>query len=258
MIERFRAAGLVWPTLVALAALAALIALGSWQLSRKAWKDGLIAQIGAGLKAAPRDLGTIAIDPTSRAAVEAAAYRRIRATGTFDHEAERYVYAPDPRLGSGWNVFTPLRLGHATVMVNRGFVPEALKDRRQRAAGLPQGPVTVVGLLRPGGVKAMFVPANDVVRNVWFWPDLEAMSGLATVGPSSAGGRGKEASASVLPFYLDAEAEPPNPGGWPRGGTTNLDIPNRHLEYAVTWFGLAATLIAVYVAFALGRLRPET
>ena len=43
--------------------------------------------------------------------------------------------------------------------------------------------------------------------------------------------------------------------GLPRGGVTRLDLPNRHLEYALTWYGLALTLIGVFVAFARGRLR---
>ena len=45
------------------------------------------------------------------------------------------------------------------------------------------------------------------------------------------------------------------PGGLPRGGVTRLDLPNRHLEYALTWYGLALTLIGVYGAFAASRLR---
>jgi surfeit locus 1 family protein len=59
----------------------------------------------------------------------------------------------------------------------------------------------------------------------------------------------------VLPFFVDAAAEPANPGGWPKGGVTRIDIPNRHLEYALTWFGLAATLVGVFAVFAWGRLR---
>ena len=58
-----------------------------------------------------------------------------------------------------------------------------------------------------------------------------------------------------VPFFVDADAEPANPGGFPRGGATRLVLPNRHLEYALTWYGLALTLIGVFTAFARGRLR---
>ncbi len=50
-------------------------------------------------------------------------------------------------------------------------------------------------------------------------------------------------------------AEPTPPGGWPKGGTTRLQLTNRHLEYALTWYGLAATLIAVFAAYAATRWR---
>ena len=60
---------------------------------------------------------------------------------------------------------------------------------------------------------------------------------------------------TALPFWIDADAQPEPPGGLPKGGATRLDLPNRHLEYAITWYGLALTLIGVYLAFAAGRLR---
>jgi surfeit locus 1 family protein len=59
-----------------------------------------------------------------------------------------------------------------------------------------------------------------------------------------------------VPFFVDAEASPENPGGFPKGGVTRLALSNRHLEYALTWYGLALTLIGVFAAFAVGRLRP--
>ena len=62
-----------------------------------------------------------------------------------------------------------------------------------------------------------------------------------------------EDRARVLPFFVDAEAEPAPPGGWPRGGVTRLELPNRHLEYALTWYGLAAALVGVFLAFAAAR-----
>jgi surfeit locus 1 family protein len=58
-----------------------------------------------------------------------------------------------------------------------------------------------------------------------------------------------------VPFFVDADAEPANPGGFPKGGVTRLTLPNRHLEYALTWYGLALTLVGVYAVFAAGRLR---
>jgi surfeit locus 1 family protein len=69
------------------------------------------------------------------------------------------------------------------------------------------------------------------------------------------GAPGGPQTATALPFAIDADARPEPPGGLPRGGVTRLELPNRHLEYALTWYGLAATLAGVYLAFAVSRLR---
>jgi surfeit locus 1 family protein len=60
---------------------------------------------------------------------------------------------------------------------------------------------------------------------------------------------------AALPFVVEADVQPAPPGGLPRGGVTRLSLPNRHLEYALTWYGLAATLLGVYSVFSINRLR---
>jgi surfeit locus 1 family protein len=62
-------------------------------------------------------------------------------------------------------------------------------------------------------------------------------------------------TGKAVRFTLDAEATPASPGGWPQGGVTRLTLPNRHLEYALTWYGLALTLVGVLAAFIFGRWR---
>ena len=52
----------------------------------------------------------------------------------------------------------------------------------------------------------------------------------------------------VAPFYIDADTTP-NPGGWPKGGVTRLELPNDHLQYAITWFSLAIALIVIYFLY---------
>ncbi len=235
MLDRIRQARLVWPTLVTAAALAVLIGLGTWQLQRKAWKDGLQREMDQRAGQAPR---SVSIGPEL---AKLAPYTRVRVRGRFRHDGERYVYAPHPRLGSGVLVFTPLTLmDGSTLMVNRGFVPDALRDPARRADGQLAGEAEVVGLVREPEAQAAFVPANDPARNFWYWRDIAAMAGN---------------SPKVLPVYLDAVAEPANPGGWPKGGGTLLQLPNKHLEYTVTWYGIALTLVGVYFAFARGRLQ---
>jgi surfeit locus 1 family protein len=91
----------------------------------------------------------------------------------------------------------------------------------------------------------MFTPANDAAGNVWYWPNLAQMT-TSAFGAQAPDG---------LPFRLEVDQQPLPPGGLPRGGVTRLDLPNRHLEYALTWFALALALIGVYFVFARRRFR---
>jgi surfeit locus 1 family protein len=125
-------------------------------------------------------------------------------------------------------------------------VPDARKLPDSRSEGQIPGEVEVRGLLRPAAKPAFFAPANDASHNIWYWPDLMGMSASAFPAGSP---------VETLPFAIEADASPTPPGGLPQGGVTRLTLPNRHLEYAVTWFGLALTLIGVYFAFAVNRLK---
>jgi surfeit locus 1 family protein len=272
MLHKLRQAQLLWPTLAALAGLAVLIGLGTWQMERKRWKEDLIARIAAGVKAEPilispldpallspfKEGGSVP-DPES-AIVLTPDYTHVAVRGRFHHDKEQYLYAPSPE-GLGWHVYTPLELAsHQVVWVNRGLVPDAKKAPAARPEGQSPGEVEVRGLVRKRPDKGLFTPANDVSNNLWYWPDLPAMTTSAfSEAPRPAPGRSQEAKTPVYAkawrIYIEADAQPEPPGGLPRGGVTRLDLPNRHLEYALTWYGLAGTLAGVYLAFAISRLR---
>jgi surfeit locus 1 family protein len=242
MLERLQRAGLIWPTAVSLAGLAMLIGLGTWQLERRQWKEALIAKIAQRIDAEPMPLAQ------ARRIWEEGGdgeYLHVVARGRFQHDKERYLYAP-AKTGLGWHVYTPLETAPARIIwINRGFVPDDRKAPQSRSAGQVAGEVEVKGLVRGPAQKGVFTPANDVADNVWYWPDARAMTA------SAFGGNPIEQA----PFVIDADAKPQSPGGLPRGGVTRIDLPNRHLEYALTWYGLALTLVGVYAAFAAGRLR---
>ena len=172
-------------------------------------------------------------------------YMHVTATGRFLHDKERYLYAPAPS-GLAWHVYTPLEIGPGLVVwINRGMVPDASKAPASRAAGQVEGATEVRGVVRLAPVRTFFAPDNDVEGNLWYWPDIPAMT--ASAFPNG--------SAKALPIFVEADADPAPPGGLPRGGVTRIALPNRHLEYALTWYGLAATLLGVYSAFAISRLR---
>lgn len=251
MLLRLRQAGLIWPTLAALAGLAVLVGLGNWQLERKRWKEDLLAKIAARVHAEPVALGRAEQLAAKRGDAE---YRHVSARGRFHHDKEQYLYATGP-AGVGWHVYTPLELASQQVVwVNRGFVPDAKKAPQSRPEGQVAGEVEVRGLVRFPAGKGLFTPENDVQHNLWYWPDIVAMTAAAfPEGPQNAAERPQR--PAMLPLVIEADAGPAPPGGLPRGGVTRLELPNRHLEYAVTWYGLAVTLIGVYLAFAISRLR---
>lgn len=234
--------GLIGPAVGTLVAGGILVGLGVWQLQRLSWKEGIIAAIEARSTAAPRPLPPPAAWPDLKPADYD--YRRVEASGRFDNAHESYIFH-SIEGGAGYYVMTPLRLdGGGIVIVNRGFVPESLKDPARRAAGELPGEVRIVGLMRPPEARNLFTPADDPARDFYFTRDPAAIAARLKLD-------------GVAPFTIDADTTP-NPGGWPRGGVTQLAVPNNHLSYALTWFGLALGLIGVFVSFAWRRLRDET
>ncbi|MBP1182684.1 SURF1 family protein [Methylobacterium sp. PvR107] len=243
MIGSGRAAwrALVAPGLAALVALSILLGLGTWQLERKAWKEDLIARILRQSRAEP--VAPPAPDAWNEARDE---FRHVRVSGRFLNDRETLVHGlaageTPGRALQGYYVLTPFaRADGGTVLVNRGFVPTELKAVADRRDGLIEGPTTVTGILRASEVRTMFVPTPDPARGEWFNRDV----------PGIAAARGL---ADVAPYLIEADAVP-GQTTWPRGGQLRVDLPNNHLQYAFTWFGLAGCLIAVFSVFAWRRL----
>jgi len=237
--------GFPWTVLVVgLAALAILVGLGTWQVDRLAWKEALIATIAQRIASAPRPLADIERLYAETGDVD---YWPVSLHGTFRHEQESHFLATW-NGASGYYVYTPLELPDGrSILVNRGFVPFDRKDASARLEGQVGGDVEIAGLARnPLAEKpSWIVPDNDLAKNVFYWKDIAAMAGRAGVDP-----------ARLVPFFVDAGSAQ-NPGGLPVGGVTMIDMPNNHLQYAVTWYGLAAALLAVLAVFIRGRIRPR-
>ncbi|HEY8564176.1 MAG TPA: SURF1 family protein [Beijerinckiaceae bacterium] len=244
-MTELRRAGLLWPGLATLVALAILIGLGSWQLQRKAWKENLIAQVDARAHGAPQPLPPEARWPDWKAEDEE--FRRVTAQGRLEPDKTVLLNGilPGATRGmplQGYYVFAPLRLEDGgTVMINRGFIPSELKDQPGTPWRGEAGPTTLNGLLRAPERRSLFVPENDPARETWFVRDVGEM----------ARARGLD---RVAPFYVEVENTPGAPP-WPKPGQAFVDLPNNHLQYALTWFGIAATLLGVFGVFARQRLR---
>jgi surfeit locus 1 family protein len=220
------------PTLFTVPAVLILLGLGAWQVQRLYWKEALIARRDAAVAAAP------IAPPSSLEQARGLEFRHVVAEGVFRNDKELFLAASSDNGGAGYQVVTPLAMSDGrTLFVNRGFIPADLKNPAKRPAGELAGRQHVVGLLRlgPPAKPSFFLPDNRPDLNLWFWVDLPAMAQAAGV-------------ADPLPYYLDADSTS-NPGGWPKGGITRLDLPNDHLQYAITWFSLAIALIVIYVLY---------
>ncbi|QRM56842.1 SURF1 family protein [Sinorhizobium sp. BG8] len=225
---------------VVLAALAVLVSLGTWQLQRLHWKERLLSEI-----AGRRTAAAVSLSELEKLAAdgEDIDYRPVTAQGTYVNDGERHFFATWNGQ-SGYYVYTPLALENGRfVLVNRGFVPYEKKKPETRVEGQLSGPQTVTGLGRGRleGKPSWVVPDNDLAGNIFYWKDLDAMASSAGIPASS-----------LVPFFIDAD-DTPNPGGLPVGGVTQFDLPNNHLQYALTWYGLAVTLVLVSGLYVLRR-----
>jgi surfeit locus 1 family protein len=233
--------GLLLPAMLAFAV---LIGLGTWQVERKAWKEALIAtlseRIAAPVQALPAATTWSKLDPARDE------YRRVSFRAEFGLDREALVYAaaagfrPDV-TGPGYWVFTPARLSDgATVMVNRGFVPDGRQGAKSRLAGAVSGPIEIVGVMRWPDARHWFTPGDDPAHNLWFTRDPLAIAAAKGLG---------QGPQAVAPFYVEQESPVP-PGGFPQPGKLVVSLPNNHLQYAVTWYGLAAVLVAMFLIWS--------
>jgi surfeit locus 1 family protein len=240
--------GIVGPTIAALVALLVLVGLGTWQVNRLHWKEALIARVDARLGAAP----VPAPAPAEWSALDLAEaeYAPVTVTGAYRNDREIHVVGSltEPKgkaSGYGYFIFTPFVTDAGwTVFVNRGFVPEAKRDAATRASGQIEGETTVTGLLRRPHLRSWFMPADLAEKNEWFSRDPALFAAAEGLNP-----------ADVAPYLIDSRFEDALPDGLPQGGETIVSFPNSHLQYAVTWYGLAAALVGVYAVFMRGRLR---
>lgn len=240
-----RGGGLIEATIFAFAGVAILIGLGIWQLDRKVWKENLILTLNTRLARAPEDLPPRESWP--RLVPDSNEFTRVTFPAEFLAGEEALVYSagsafrPDVH-GPGYWVFAPARLaGGSIVLVDRGFVPLDRKDLATRAQGALSGTIEVVGVLRWPETRGTFTPPDEPQNNVWYLRDPKAMA-VAKKWDAAA------------PFYIEQESPVP-PGGLPKPGKLVVNLPDDHLQYALTWFALALGLAGVYVTWLAGRLR---
>ena len=184
-------------------------ALGVWQVERRAWKLDLIERVESRVHAAP--VTTFESDQE---------YLHVRVTGSFDPERSVLVQA-NTVLGPGHWVIAPLRFSDGSfALINRGFVPLDAK-----AAPAPAGAQTITGLLRLSEPGGSLLRHNEPAAGRWFSRDVQAIAASLSLH-------------QAVPYFIDQDKHGADEA-WPVGGLTVIRFPNNHLQYAITWFGLA-------------------
>jgi surfeit locus 1 family protein len=238
MNARRKFGGLLLPGALAMLGLVVLLGLGTWQVERKAWKEALIAALDRRLNDAP-----VAMPPPGEwpgMTADNAEFTRVRLHVDFPNAKDALVYTSgspirDDVKGAGYFVFSPARLaGGQQIVVNRGFAP----DRSYAAAS---GPQDIVGALRWPEASSWFVAAHDAKGEIWTVRDPRMMAQARGWGP-------------VAPFYVEQESPVP-PHGVPHPAALKPHLRNEHLQYAITWYGLAAVLAIMFTLWAIKRRR---
>lgn len=209
------------------AGLSVLLALGSWQLRRLAWKEDILAEIEARIAAEPVALPTNPKEMDDR-------YLPVTAAGVL-LPGEVHVLVSVKRVGPGYRVIAPfLTDAGVAVLLDRGFVPSDQKDAQRGT-----GPMTVTGNLQWPRETDSYTPAPDIGTNTWFARDVPAMAVALGTQPILIVAR-SQTDPTVTPMPVDT-----------------VGIPNDHLNYAITWFSLAL-IWAAMTAFFLWRTRAKS
>lgn len=242
MIYRFHRPRLV-PTLAVISVAAFMFALCFWQIQRLEWKTALLSNIEKAQSAPPESL--LSYTP---AQLPNRQWHNVIAAGRLLHDKELYATPRYYKEQMGYAVLTPLAMatpsGTVYVLVNRGWVNPAHKEPGTRASGNPKGQMTVEGVIRSHFHQPWLRPDNAPHKNLWFWYDLQAM--------------GKYVGLPLLPIIIDATRITLENGKALKEGPTpfpiSISIRNDHLGYAITWFLVGMSAIAMFVIAHLERV----
>ena len=222
---------LIAPLLIGGLGAAVLISLGLWQVERLQWKEAVLAEIEARIAATPVALPR-SPDP------DADRFLPVVAEGTFGDGTIR-ILVSQKGAGAGYRLISPFETDGRRILIDRGFLPVA-----DDTPALPEGVVTVAGNLHWPEEIDSFTPEPDEAANIWFARDVPVLAEVLETEP-------------VLIILRQRSFQ--DPGVTPLPVDTG-GIPNDHLEYAVTWFGLAAVWVAMtgYWVFRLLAGRDRT
>jgi surfeit locus 1 family protein len=229
-----------------------LLGLGFWQLQRRVEKHALITALTERLAAAPGALPSV--PQWGRLTPAHDEFRRVRFSATFDPAPDAMVYSSGSAVrpdisGPGTWAFMPAQLPEGdTIVINAGFAQNTMQDRaledRVVTPLITGAPVTLTGYLRFPETAGLLTPQENLKLRLWFTRDHLAMA--QKLGWGRAG--------RVAPFYVDLESPVPD-NGIPLPGALEIHLKDDHLQYAITWFGLAGAVMIAFGVWLRGQQR---
>lgn len=216
------------PTIFTSLALIVLLSLSYWQFQRLGWKQAIINEIKQKSELVPISLENNQISPKML-------YRKVKVKGIFDHAKEIHMYGGSRQFKGepGYYIITAMKLADGSdILINRGWVPEKLKDAAKRPDTLVQGEVEIMGNIMPAEQKTLYIHDNQPKRNLWFYINLDEIRDYLGL--------------SINDFYVLAND---NPNILPRGRDLEINLHNNHLGYALTWLFSAVALLIIYIQY---------
>lgn len=218
-------------TIATVIAFAILIGLGVWQMKRLAWKTEVLAEVAAARTASPAPLATALALPMPD-------YHRVTAAcpglGSADFVLAHAINDGDP----GRRIISPCLSDAGAILVDRGFISDTTPANPTVSAS--QAPVVITGVLTKGSRGNLFTPPP--AGKMFYTHDVAAMAKALGVTTAS-------------PYFIAAETSTNPEMASLKPIALPTDIPNNHFQYALTWFGLAAALLAIYAAKLITWLR---
>lgn len=215
--------------------------LGVWQIDRLQWKEKLITQVEKYKEQAPEEFSVRTYDP------EKDLFKKVYLYGAFLNEHEmllgaKYLDEERDKATLGYHLITPfLTTEGVVVFVNRGWIPEDMKDQEKRKDSLVTSLIEtpLEGMIRESHGKApWYMPRNMPEKDVWFWIDLPEMEKKV---------REKGAFSDVRPILIQ-QIVPTATNGfkYPLPISGKLEFYNQHMTYIITWFSLAFALLGMW------------
>jgi surfeit locus 1 family protein len=229
---------LVWGGLLVAVLVAGFVSLGLWQWNKYAIKTERQAELDR------RSRDALIAMPHRPASADFLRYLHVELAGEFEPARQILI---DNRVDqaterAGYHVVTPLKLAGSDmhVLVNRGWVPAAADHRVLPVVAPPAGPVTLTGIaVVPPGKFFTLAPAAAGWQPVWQNLDLA-----------------RYAAAAPWPLQpVVVELDPAAPHGYARNWPRPDERADKHLSYALQWFGFAASSMGIWLFFLLRRPR---